>query len=567
MAASKDAEMEEAEIGAAAAAAGDDSAGAAHMHAADSQPLKHAWAFWLGNAQEHSGSRGSTIHTFSTIDYFWSLYNSILHPSKLGVGADLYCLKNKIQPKWEDPISSNGGEWTISVGRGKSDTLWLHTLLALIGQKFEYDDEICGAVLSVRVKEEVIGIWTKDAVNEFAQLSISKQWKEFLDYNNSIEFIIHDSGTAAVQCWSSKFPEDPLDIIYNRVPGPLSRVRFAAVCRSWCATAKRHPAPLALPWLLLSPRDSNRVKRLYCLEDNQIMRIPLPTGLVNHWIVNLFSGFEIALSEKQKWIPSSGRLCQPILWKIIFSEPPTSSDCILATITDHSSVALCRIGCPDGGWTTHGINLADIAFCNGELYGLTRREWKLVKFETSVNEEGAPVVTAIDQLLVTMENQQPHHVWLNNMDVSYIFELNGKLAMAARFPWSPNHSPFFKVFELVDNDTVVGMAPGTYKWAEVTSLGDFALFLGPNCSMAVHVPEDRHGGVQRNRIYYTHCRCIEQQDVLQEGGLVFLARSNDSGYPVYLREDEHDGVEMIRAVGYYVRGGPIPPMWLLPPDL
>lgn len=58
----------------------------------------------------------------------FSLYNNIHRPSKLVVGADFHCFKEKIEPKWEDPICANGGKWTISCGRGKSDTMWLHTV-------------------------------------------------------------------------------------------------------------------------------------------------------------------------------------------------------------------------------------------------------------------------------------------------------------------------------------------------------------------------------------------------------------------------------------------------------
>jgi hypothetical protein len=160
----------------------------------------------------------------------------------------------------------------------------------------------------------------------------------------------------------------------------------------------------------------------------------------------------------------------------------------------------------------------------------------------------------------------PHDVWYKKVDVSYIFELNGKLGMAVKFPWSPNFRPYFKVFNLVDVDTGEGMAYRTFKWEEVKSLGDFALFLGQNCSRAVHVPEDRLGGVQRNRIYYTHRRCLGRK-VVPEDELVFLAMSNDDGDPVYFREDDHYGVDMIRAVGYYARRDPYPPLWLLPPDI
>jgi hypothetical protein len=61
-------------------------------------------------------------------DVIFSLYNNIHRPSKLVVGADFHCFKEKIEPKWEDPICANGGKWTISCVRGKSDTLWLHTV-------------------------------------------------------------------------------------------------------------------------------------------------------------------------------------------------------------------------------------------------------------------------------------------------------------------------------------------------------------------------------------------------------------------------------------------------------
>jgi translation initiation factor 4E len=110
----------------------------------------------------------------------------------LAVGADFHCFKHKIEPKWEDPICANGGKWTMAFQRGKSDTSWLYTLLAMIGEQFDHGDEICGAVVNVRGRAEKISIWTKNAANEAAQVSIGKQWKEFLDYNETIGFIFHD---------------------------------------------------------------------------------------------------------------------------------------------------------------------------------------------------------------------------------------------------------------------------------------------------------------------------------------------------------------------------------------
>lgn len=160
-------------------------------------PLEHSWTFWFDTASAKSkhaawGSSMRPIYTFSTVEEFWSLYNNIHRPSKLTIGADFYCFKNKIEPKWEDPVCANGGTWTMTFQRAKSDICWLYTLLAIIGEQFDHGDDICGAVVNVRAKQERVSLWTKNAANESAQLSIGKQWKEFLDYNENIGFIFHE---------------------------------------------------------------------------------------------------------------------------------------------------------------------------------------------------------------------------------------------------------------------------------------------------------------------------------------------------------------------------------------
>ncbi|XP_042479897.1 eukaryotic translation initiation factor 4E-1-like [Macadamia integrifolia] len=178
---------------------GDDSASATASTTVTPQPhpLENSWTFWFDNPSSKSkqiewGASIRPIHTFSTVEEFWGLYNNILHPSKFGVGADFYCFKHKIVPKWEDPVCANGGRWTITFPRGRSDTSWLYTLLAMIGEQFDHGDEICGAVVNVRGKHDKIYLWTKNASHEAAQTSIGRQWKEFLDYNENIGFIFHD---------------------------------------------------------------------------------------------------------------------------------------------------------------------------------------------------------------------------------------------------------------------------------------------------------------------------------------------------------------------------------------
>jgi translation initiation factor 4E len=50
------------------------------------------------------------------------------------------------------------------------DQLWLNILLAMIGEQFDEGDEICGAVASVRARQEKIALWTRTATNEAAQM-------------------------------------------------------------------------------------------------------------------------------------------------------------------------------------------------------------------------------------------------------------------------------------------------------------------------------------------------------------------------------------------------------------
>eukprot|EP00252_Welwitschia_mirabilis_P002384 TRINITY_DN12319_c0_g1_i1.p1 TRINITY_DN12319_c0_g1~~TRINITY_DN12319_c0_g1_i1.p1 ORF type:complete len:224 (+),score=33.05 TRINITY_DN12319_c0_g1_i1:151-822(+) len=169
------------------------------LESPSSHPLEHSWTFWFDSQNGKSkqatwGSSMRKVFTFNTVEDFWRLYNNILPPSKLSVGYDFHCFKEGIEPKWEDPKCANGGKWTISPPKGKGiiDTLWLHSLLAMIGEQFDDGDEICGAVVSTRARQDKIALWTKNAANESVQTNIGKQWKGFLDYNEKIGFMFHD---------------------------------------------------------------------------------------------------------------------------------------------------------------------------------------------------------------------------------------------------------------------------------------------------------------------------------------------------------------------------------------
>ena len=70
-------------------------------------------------------------------------------------------------------VGSIGGKWTATNTRGSKaglDQLWLNILLAMIDEQFDEGDEICGAVASVRARQEKIALWTRTATNKAAQM-------------------------------------------------------------------------------------------------------------------------------------------------------------------------------------------------------------------------------------------------------------------------------------------------------------------------------------------------------------------------------------------------------------
>ncbi|XP_051211913.1 uncharacterized protein [Lolium perenne] len=376
--------------------------------------------------------------------------------------------------------------------------------------------------------------------------------------------------------WSD-LPDELLGIVRVRLASPWARVRLAAVCRAWRAASSRLPAPPAVPLLLVYKwTHLSGPKRLCGPVDGCVVRVPERAENMRFvgshdggWvaaveysklvIMNLFSGAEVALSIR------SQSLYYIMPRKIIFSGDPTSSGCILASNDKwrRFQIGVCKIGGGGSGWTAYQedtlTDLGDIAFCNSELYGLLHPGEKLVKFKIDMEEDGTPVIKSSHRLAIKSRDGPTYE----NDTTAYnchLFELHGKPSMAIQTRWLPSHEPFFKIFTLVDTNSVEAYK---YKWVEVTSFGDHALFLGPFWSKAVHVAVDQHYGLERNHIYYTehiHSRTTELPD-----DAMYSVTIAEHEY-MYYKKDQNvgDGVER---TGYYVTGGNNLGIWLYPPDL
>lgn len=166
-------------------------------------PLEHSWTLWFDNptGRQKQATWGQTlrsVYTFSTVEDFWCLYNNIVSPSRLIHGTDFHLFKEGIEPKWEDPKCAKGGKWTFFVpkgnGRASLDDFWLNLLLAMIGEQFAEPSEICGAVVSVRQKQDRIALWTRNADKEAIQVVLGKQFKSVLscEEGTRLGFMVHD---------------------------------------------------------------------------------------------------------------------------------------------------------------------------------------------------------------------------------------------------------------------------------------------------------------------------------------------------------------------------------------
>ena len=58
----------------------------------------------------------------------------------------------------------------------------------MIGESFEYENEVLGAVVSIKKGQNRVALWTRTASDEDAQMSIGQQWKSFLGTETFVQY-------------------------------------------------------------------------------------------------------------------------------------------------------------------------------------------------------------------------------------------------------------------------------------------------------------------------------------------------------------------------------------------
>lgn len=136
--------------------------------------LQHEWTFWFdekaARGMKHVDYENSMkqVGTFSTVQDFWRYWNNIVDPTHFPANSNLRLFKSNIKPLWEDPANRDGGKWSFSSRQKGTSRQWMSLMLAAIGEQFTNGDDICGIVLSIRPKGDVISVWNANSKNSAA---------------------------------------------------------------------------------------------------------------------------------------------------------------------------------------------------------------------------------------------------------------------------------------------------------------------------------------------------------------------------------------------------------------
>ncbi|KAK1828541.1 eukaryotic translation initiation factor 4E [Podospora conica] len=133
-------------------------------------PLSNKWTLWFTKPPSGKGDNWNEllkkVITFESVEEFWGIYNNIAPVSDLALKSDYHLFKDGVRPEWEDTQNKHGGKWSYQFKdkRGVNiDEIWLHTMLAAIGETLEdeEDGEVMGVVVNVRKAFFRIGVWTR----------------------------------------------------------------------------------------------------------------------------------------------------------------------------------------------------------------------------------------------------------------------------------------------------------------------------------------------------------------------------------------------------------------------
>ncbi|XP_057335705.1 eukaryotic translation initiation factor 4E type 3-like [Microplitis mediator] len=135
-------------------------------------PLQSSWTFWLdkavrGRTVDEYKDNLKKVYTVDTIQKFWAVYNNIPKVYEIQNKYSYHLMRDERLPLWEETNNRMGGTWRFRCHKNDTEAVWKEVVLAAIGEQFNKyihkDDEICGATVSVRDRDDLIQIWNTKA--------------------------------------------------------------------------------------------------------------------------------------------------------------------------------------------------------------------------------------------------------------------------------------------------------------------------------------------------------------------------------------------------------------------
>ncbi|KAG1148557.1 hypothetical protein G6F37_010467 [Rhizopus arrhizus] len=172
-------------------------------------PLQNTWTLWFDNPGKKTSAQSwadnlKEVISIENVEDFWSTFNNVCKINHLSPNSNFHLFKQGIRPEWEDPANAEGGKYGIQFPKNKAgDAInehWMNLLLAVIGEQLDEEDEVCGAVVSVRKSFYRVALWTQTSKDEEKVEKITKQLREILNLPEEIviEFVPHVDATAKV---------------------------------------------------------------------------------------------------------------------------------------------------------------------------------------------------------------------------------------------------------------------------------------------------------------------------------------------------------------------------------
>jgi translation initiation factor 4E len=108
------------------------------------------------------------VGVFNTVEGFTSHFSHMVKPQQAPCPMEFHLFREGILPMWEDEKNAEGGEWVVRFKKGIANRIWEESVLAVVGDAFDVQDQLCGVVLSQKHGENIVSFWTKDASNKAA---------------------------------------------------------------------------------------------------------------------------------------------------------------------------------------------------------------------------------------------------------------------------------------------------------------------------------------------------------------------------------------------------------------